>query len=123
MLIYGVAKHEGGLKDILLSAEWLKDESCEVAEQKLPEGKYKSFVFGDMTKMKGEPEAVLIFGTPAQIGEAHSSRTYFGGAVKANLIAKAASCTETLFPALKGEVAITVLGAEDRFLQQFRRLR
>lgn len=68
MLIYGVAKHEGGLKDILLSAEWLKDESCEVAEQKLPEGKYKSFVFGDMTKMKGEPEAVLIFGTPAQIG-------------------------------------------------------
>ncbi|MBO8180124.1 MAG: DUF169 domain-containing protein [Archaeoglobus sp.] len=113
-VLYGVMKYDGSLKDILVAAEWIKDENCEFAEQKLPEGKYKSFVFGDMTKMKEEPEAVLIFGTPAQIGRLIQSATYFGGAVKANLTAKTASCAEALFPALKGEVAIAVPGAGDR---------
>lgn len=114
MLIYGVADYEGSLKDILVSAQWLKDESCEVAEQRLPLGKYKSFVFGDMTKMAEEPDAVIIFGTPAQIGRLIQAATYFGGAVKANLTAKTASCAEALFPALNGEVAISVPGAGDR---------
>jgi len=114
MLLYGVAEYEGSLKDILVGAQWLKDESCEVAEQKLPLGKYKSFVFGDMTKMAEEPEAVMIFGSPAQIGRLIQAATYFGGAVKANLTAKTASCAEALFPALRGEVAIAVPGAGDR---------
>uniref|UniRef100_A0A7C2NT67 DUF169 domain-containing protein n=1 Tax=Archaeoglobus fulgidus TaxID=2234 RepID=A0A7C2NT67_ARCFL len=114
MLLYGVMRYDGGLKEILVGAEWVKDKSCEVEEQKLPEGKYRSFVFGDMTKMKEKPEAVLIFGTPAQIGRLIQAATYFGGGVKANLTAKTASCAEALFPALKGEFAIAVPGAGDR---------
>jgi len=114
MLIYGVAEYEGGLKDIMLGAEWIKDESCEVFERSLPPGKYKSFVFGDMTVMKEEPQVILIFGTPAQIGRLIQAATYFGGVVKANLTAKTASCAEALFPALEGEIAIAVPGAGDR---------
>lgn len=114
MLIYGVAEYEGSLKDILVAAEWVKDESCEVSERSLPPGKYKSFVFGDMTTMVDEPQAVLIFGTPAQIGRLIQAATYFGGAVKANLTAKTASCAEALFPALEGVPAIAVPGAGDR---------
>ncbi|WP_290596589.1 MULTISPECIES: DUF169 domain-containing protein [unclassified Archaeoglobus] len=114
MLLYGVAKYEGSLKDILLAAEWIKDEKCEVAERSLPISKYRSFVFGDLTKMREEPQAVLVFGTPAQIGRLIQAATYFGGSVKANLTAKTASCAEALFPALNGELAIAVPGAGDR---------
>ncbi|MDK2875860.1 MAG: hypothetical protein PWQ22_270 [Archaeoglobaceae archaeon] len=114
MLLYGVVKFEGKLKDILLAAEWIKDAECEFNEKPLPAGKYKSFVFGDMTKMKEEPQAVMIFGTPAQIGRLIQAKTYFGGEVKASLTAKTASCSEALFPALNGEVTIAIPGAGDR---------
>jgi uncharacterized protein (DUF169 family) len=114
MLIYGLASAEGDVKKIFVEAEWIKDESCEVVEKSLPAGKYRTFVFGDLTKMNVEPQVVLVFGTPAQIGRLIQAKTYFGGTVRAELIAKAASCAEALIPALNGEVTIAVPGAGDR---------
>ncbi len=64
--------------------------------------------------MLEKPDAVLIFGTPAQVGRLIQAKTYFGGTVKAELTAKTASCAEALLPALEGEVTISVPGAGDR---------
>lgn len=114
MLLYGVVRYEGPLKDILVGAEWIKDFDCEYKENRLPEGKYRSFLFGDMSRMQEEPQAVLVFGTPAQIGRLIQAATYHGGEVRARLTAKTASCAEALFPAMNGEVAIAVPGAGDR---------
>ncbi|WP_202320266.1 DUF169 domain-containing protein [Archaeoglobus neptunius] len=114
-ILYGVASYDGGLKEILLGAQWIREPECEVVERTLPPGKYKTFVFGDMTGMKEKPEVILIFGTPAQIGRLIQAKTFFGGSVKASLTAKTASCAEALFPALlSGEVSIAVPGAGDR---------
>ncbi|MCS7121922.1 MAG: DUF169 domain-containing protein [Archaeoglobaceae archaeon] len=113
-LIYGVATYDS-LKEILVSVNWLKDMSCDFEEVKLPAGKYKVFLFGDLTKMKEKPDAILIFGNPEQIGRLIQAKTYFGGTVKASLTAKMASCAEALLPALLDkEVAIAVPGAGDR---------
>jgi uncharacterized protein (DUF169 family) len=112
MIIYGLVK--GDMKEILVKAKWVKDAECEVNEEFLPKGKYKMFVFGDLTKMQVEPQAVLIFGKPAQIGRLIQAKTYFGGKVKAELISKAASCFEALGPAMNGDVAISIPGAGDR---------
>lgn len=112
MIIYGLVK--GDLKEILVKAKWIKDAECKVDEEFLPKGKYKTFIFGDLTKMQVEPQAVLIFGKPAQIGRLIQAKTYFGGKVKAELFSKAASCFEALGPAMNGEVAISIPGAGDR---------
>jgi len=112
MIIYGLVK--GDLKEILVKAKWIKDAECKVDEEFLPKGKYKTFIFGDLTKMQMEPQAVLIFGKPAQIGRLIQAKTYFGGKVKAELISKAASCFEALGPAMKGDVAVSIPGAGDR---------
>jgi uncharacterized protein (DUF169 family) len=112
MIIYGLVK--GDLKEILVKAKWIKDAECKVDEEFLPKGKYKTFIFGDLTKMQVEPQAVLIFGKPAQIGRLIQAKTYFGGKIKAELFSKAASCFEALGPAMNGEVAISIPGAGDR---------
>ncbi len=112
MIVYGIAEYEEGLKEIMLAANWAK-----VAEddfKKLPLGKYRAFLFGDMTKMVEKPQAVLIFATPAQVGRLIQAATYHGGKVRAELSAKLASCAEALFPALDGEVTVSVPGAGDR---------
>jgi uncharacterized protein (DUF169 family) len=112
MIIYGLAK--GDLKEILVKAKWIKDAECKVDEEFLPKGKYKTFIFGDLTKMQIEPQAVLVYGKPAQIGRLVQAKTYFGGKVKAELFAKAATCFEALGPAMNGDVAISIPGAGDR---------
>ena len=112
MIIYGIAK--GNLKEILTKARWIKDEECKVDDDFLPQGKYKTFIFGSMNKMNIQPQAVLIFGKPAQIGRLIQAKTYFGGKIKAELFSKAASCFEALDPALKGEAGISIPGAGDR---------
>ncbi|WP_456467787.1 DUF169 domain-containing protein [Archaeoglobus sp.] len=118
MLIYGVAEYEEGveqgLKEIIVGASWIKNAEGGITVKKLPQGKYRTFVFGDMTKMAEDPEAVLIFATPAQVGRLIQATTYHGGVVKAQLAAKTASCAEALFPALSGEVTVSVPGAGDR---------
>lgn len=113
MLLYGIAEYES-LKDILLEAKWIKSRECEFNEKRLPAGKYKTFVFGDLTKMKEKPQIVAIFGNPEQIGRLIQAKTFFGGTVKAQLTSKMASCNEAIFPALDGEVAIAIPGAGDR---------
>jgi uncharacterized protein (DUF169 family) len=112
MVIYGLV--EGEVKEILSKAKWLCDESAYYPEDFLPKGKYKTFIFGDMTTMEVGPEVVMVFGTPAQVGRLIQAVTYFGGSVKAGLTAKTASCSEALIPALNGEPAISVPGAGDR---------
>jgi uncharacterized protein (DUF169 family) len=112
LIIYGLVK--GDTKEILVKAQWIKDAECQVAEDFLPKGKYKTFIFGDLTKMQMEPQAILVFGKPAQIGRLIQARTYYGGKVKADLFAKAATCFEALGPAMNGEVAISIPGAGDR---------
>lgn len=112
-LIYGVAAYES-LKEILVSAKWLKDESCDFPDKKLPTGKFKAFLFGDLTKMKEKPDVILIFANPEQVGRLIQAKTFFGGTVNASLTAKMASCAEALFPALEGDVTIAVPGAGDR---------
>ena len=116
MVVYGIVKGElkKELKDILIKAEWLESEAAELPENFLPQGRYKTFVFGDLTKMEVEPQAILVFGTAAQIGRLIQAKTYFGGEVKARLIAKTASCSEALFPALNGEPSVSIPGAGDR---------
>lgn len=113
MLIYGVAVYES-LKEILVSAKWLKDSSCDFEEIKLPPGKFKTFLFGDLTKMEERPDAVLIFANPEQVGRLIQAKTFFGGTVNASLTSKTATCAEALLPALKGEVTIAIPGAGDR---------
>ncbi|MCS7118924.1 MAG: DUF169 domain-containing protein [Archaeoglobaceae archaeon] len=113
MLIYGLAVYDS-LKEIFVSANWLKDMDCDFKEEKLPPGKYKVFLFGDLTRMKERPEVVQIFANPEQIGRLIQAKTYFGGVVKAILTAKTASCAEALLPALNGEVAVAIPGAGDR---------
>ncbi|MET1124654.1 MAG: DUF169 domain-containing protein [Archaeoglobaceae archaeon] len=113
MLLYGVARSDGGVEEILFEAEWVC-KGCEVSVKTLPPGKYKVFLFGDATQMDVEPDAILVFGTPEQVGRLIQARTYYGGSVRAELIAKTASCAEALFPALSGEVTISVPGAGDR---------
>lgn len=113
MLIYGVAVYNS-IKEILVSANWLKDMCCDFRENKLPPGKFKAFLFGDLTKMKEKPEVILIFGNPEQIGRLIQAKTYFGGTVNASLTAKMASCAEALLPAIEGEATIAVPGAGDR---------
>uniref|UniRef100_A0A7J2TK42 DUF169 domain-containing protein n=1 Tax=Archaeoglobus fulgidus TaxID=2234 RepID=A0A7J2TK42_ARCFL len=113
MLIYGVAVYEN-LKEILVSAGWLKDRECEYEEIRLPAGKYKAFLFGDLTRMNEKPDVVQIFANPEQVGRLIQAKTYFGGKVKAFLTAKTASCAEALLPALNGDVAIAIPGAGDR---------
>ncbi len=113
MIVYGIVDYEEGLREIMLAANWAKDVENEEFK-KLPLGKYRAFVFGDMTKMVEKPQAVLIFATPAQIGRLIQATTYHGGKVKAELSAKLASCAEALFPALDGEVTVSVPGAGDR---------
>jgi uncharacterized protein (DUF169 family) len=112
MIIYGLVK--GEIREILEKAQWIKDAGCKVDEQFYPKGKYKSFIFGDLTKMQIEPQAVLVFGSPAQVGRMIQARTYYGGKVKAELFAKAASCFEALHPAMNGDVAVSIPGAGDR---------
>ncbi|MEM0022656.1 MAG: DUF169 domain-containing protein [Archaeoglobaceae archaeon] len=112
MLIYGVAVYD--IKEILVSANWLKDASCDFPTTKLPAGKFKTFLFGDLTRMKEKPDAILIFANPEQVGRLIQAKTFFGGTVNASLTAKLASCAEALLPALKGEVAIAIPGAGDR---------
>jgi uncharacterized protein (DUF169 family) len=112
IIFYGLAK--GDLKEILVEAGWIKDAECKVDEDSLPKGKYKTFIFGDLTRMKMEPQAILVFGKPAQIGRLIQARTYYGGKVRAELISKAASCFEALNPAMNGDVAISIPGAGDR---------
>jgi uncharacterized protein (DUF169 family) len=116
MIIYGLVRGElkEDLKSILLKAGWLKDESAEVLENFLPQGKYKTFIFGDLTRMYIKPQSILVFGSPAQIGRLIQAKTYFGGIVRANLVAKTASCSEALLPSLSGEPAVSVPGAGDR---------
>ncbi|MEM4541186.1 MAG: DUF169 domain-containing protein [Archaeoglobaceae archaeon] len=113
MLIYGIATGKDP-KEILVGANWLKDLNCDFDVKCLPEGKYKSFAFGDMTKMKEKPDVILIFGKPEQIGRLIQAKTFFGGKVTAELTAKMTSCAEALIPAINGEVAIAVPGAGDR---------
>jgi uncharacterized protein (DUF169 family) len=113
MLIYGVAVYDS-IKEILVSAKWLKDFECEYEEKKLPAGKYKAFLIGDLTKMDEKPDVVQVFGNPEQVGRLIQARTYFGGYVKAFLTAKTASCAEAILPALSGEVAVAIPGAGDR---------
>lgn len=116
MLIYGVGEYEGGveqgLREIMAGANWIKNSDCEIPKKL--DRKYRTFVFGDMTKMVEEPEVVLIFATPAQVGRLIQATTYHGGTIKAELSAKTASCAEALFPALSGDVTISVPGAGDR---------
>jgi uncharacterized protein (DUF169 family) len=112
MIIYGLVK--GDLKEILVKAQWIRDAECKVEENFLPKGKYKTFIFGDLTNMQMEPQAILVFGKPAQIGRLIQAKTYYGGKVKAELFAKAATCFEALNPALNGDVAISIPGAGDR---------
>lgn len=112
MIVYGLVK--GDIKEILVKAQWIKDAECEVNEEFLPKGQYKTFIFADLTKMQRQPQAVLIFGRPAQIGRLIQAKTYHGGKVKAELFAKAASCFEALGPAVKGDVTISIPGAGDR---------
>ncbi len=116
MVIYSLVKGDlkKELKSILLKAGWLKDESTEIPINFLSKGKYKTFIFGDVTKMEIEPQSILVFGTPAQIGRLIQAKTYFGGVVKANLLAKTASCSEGLLPSLNGEPTISIPGAGDR---------
>ncbi|MEM0350262.1 MAG: DUF169 domain-containing protein [Archaeoglobaceae archaeon] len=113
MLLYGIADYES-IKEILISAKWLKDSSCEFEEKRLPLGKYKAFLFGDLTKMKERPDVIQIFANPEQVGRLIQAKTYFGGTVKASLTAKMASCAEALLPALNGEVTVAIPGAGDR---------
>ncbi len=113
MLIYGVAVYDS-IKSVLLSANWLKDASCDYEEKKLPAGKFKTFLFGDLTNMKEKPDAILIFANPEQVGRLIQAKTFFGGTVNASLTAKTASCAEALLPALEGEVTIAIPGAGDR---------
>jgi uncharacterized protein (DUF169 family) len=113
MLIYGVAVYDS-IKDILISAKWLKDPECEYEERKLPAGKYRAFLFGDLTKMQEKPDVIQVFGNPEQIGRLIQAKTYFGGYVKATLTAKTASCAEAVLPALNGEVTVAIPGAGDR---------
>ncbi|RLI75856.1 hypothetical protein DRP05_14005 [Archaeoglobales archaeon] len=110
MVIYGLV--DGDVEEILVKAEWIKHGSYDA--KKLPKGKYKTFVFGDLTNMDLKPQAILIFGNPAQIGRLIQATTYHGGSVKAELTAKTASCGEALIPAINGEVTIAVPGAGDR---------
>jgi len=116
MIIYGVVKGElrNYLKEILVKAGWLQNESMEIPGNLLPQGKYKTFIFGDLTKMKIEPQVILVFGSPAQIGRLIQAKTYFGGEVEAKLVAKTASCSEALIPSLNGEPSVSVPGAGDR---------
>uniref|UniRef100_A0A7C3UKR7 DUF169 domain-containing protein n=1 Tax=Geoglobus ahangari TaxID=113653 RepID=A0A7C3UKR7_9EURY len=114
MLIYGVAVYEKGIKEILVSAKWLKDFECQYEEKKLPPGKYRAFLFGDLTKMDEKPDVIQIFGNPEQIGRLIQAKTYFGGQVKASLTAKMVSCAEALLPAFEGEVSVAIPGAGDR---------
>ncbi|MEG9194128.1 MAG: DUF169 domain-containing protein [Candidatus Methanoglobus sp.] len=113
MLIYGVAVYDS-IKDILISAKWLKDPECEYEERKLPAGKYRAPLFGDLTKMQEKPDVIQVFGNPEQIGRLIQAKTYFGGYVKATLTAKTASCAEAVLPALNGEVTVAIPGAGDR---------
>lgn len=112
MLIYGIALYDA--KEILVSANWLRDASCDFPEMKLPLGKFKTFLFGDLTRMKEKPDAILIFGNPEQVGRLIQAKTFFGGTVNASLTAKFASCAEALLPAINGEVTIAIPGAGDR---------
>jgi len=111
-VLYGLM--EGNLKELFVKVGWIKNAECKAEIECLPPGKYKTFIFGDLTKMEIEPQAILIFGKPAQIGRLIQAGTYFGGKIKAELLAKAASCHEALFPAMKGEMTISVPGAGDR---------
>lgn len=112
MIIYGLVK--GDLKEILVKAKWIKDADCKVDEDFLPKGKYKTFIFGSMNKMTMQPQAIVIFGKPAQIGRLVQAKTYFGGKIKAELFSKAATCFEALGPAMNGNVAVSIPGAGDR---------
>jgi len=112
MIIYGLAK--GDLKEILVKAGWIKDAECKVEEEFFSKGQYKTFIFGSMNKMKLQPQAILIFGRPAQIGRLIQARTYFGGKIKVELFSKAATCYEALAQAIKGEVGVSIPGAGDR---------
>ena len=113
MIVYGVADYDEGLKEIMLAANWAKNADSSTF-RKLPFGKYRTFLFGDMSRMAEKPQAVLIFGTPGQVGRLIQAATYHGGKIRAELGAKLASCAEALFPALEGEVTISVPGAGDR---------
>ena len=112
LIVCGLA--EGDLKEILLKAQWIKDAGCEVDENFFPKGKYKTFVFGDVTKMQIQLEAILVFGNPAQVGRLIQARTHFGGKIGTALFSKTSSCFEALGPAINGEVAISIPGAGDR---------
>ncbi|MBO8181398.1 MAG: DUF169 domain-containing protein [Archaeoglobus sp.] len=120
MVVYGLVRGDlkEELRNILVKAGWFESESAEelaeMPENFLPQGKYKTFIFGDLTKMNVEPQAILIFGNSAQIGRLIQAKTYYGGVVKAELIAKTASCSEALFPALNGEPSVSIPGAGDR---------
>lgn len=111
-LAYNLAVYDD-LKEILVSVGWLKDRGCEFELEKIP-GKYKSFVFGDLTRMTLKPDVILIFATPEQVGRLIQAKTYFGGTLKASLTSKLASCIEAIVPALKGDTTIAVPGAGDR---------
>ncbi|MHA1595912.1 MAG: DUF169 domain-containing protein [Candidatus Baldrarchaeia archaeon] len=82
----------------------------------LEPGKYPALLIAPLRRCTFQPDVIMIFGNAAQVGRLIFARTYLGGgALKAEMISRAASCAEGIIRPFKSrDCAVTIPGGGDR---------
>ncbi|MHA1722031.1 MAG: DUF169 domain-containing protein [Candidatus Baldrarchaeia archaeon] len=121
-LLFGWAslEDEDPIIEYFLSARYVIDEKAarELANKipRVEEGKYPAVVFAPLRRCTFNPDVVVIYGIPAQIGRLVIARNFLGnGTTTSELISMAASCGEGVIkPFLRKDCTVTIPGAGDR---------
>jgi len=122
MILFGWARPEEEkiFIEFLRKVGHAKDEKASKEMfQKIPrlnEGEFSAILVAPLRRCSFDPDVIVVYGNPAQVGRLIYTRTYIGGgAMSLELVARAVSCAEALIrPFKSGDCTVSIPGVGDR---------